>query len=307
MKKSWLFRTIRLINSLKTGVLLICLNTFFVGAQMLDNKEGNAFTDKPFFNTEFVRINKIKELKGEFTYKKPGDIMRVTEYSYVYTFDDQGRLISSFETRKDDGTKDTTWNKYAYNPQHQLIEHIRGDGKGFTSTIFEYDQENRVISESYVRDYLDSLGQPQRTILNKETMTYEVYPGQVKKTVYNSFGLPYITEFSYYNELGYLTSRHERIIMTSETRNYKYEYNEKGYLSAIRIFNNQDENAAEETLFIYDQHGNLQDKHYYRNGVFTTEIEMLYNERSMMLTYVLTRDVATNFIMILGFKNPAFF
>lgn len=276
-------------------------------AQMLDNRDGNAFTDKPFFNSEFIRINKVKELKGEFTYKKPGDVMRVTEFNYVYTFDDLGRLISSYETRKDDGTKDTTWNKYNYNEQHWLTEHIRGDGKGFTSTIYEYDEKGRVISESYVRDYQDSLGQTLRTILNRETMTYEEYPGQVKKTVFNSFGLPYITEFTYYNELGYLTSRHERFIMTSTTRTHQYEYNEKGYLSAIRTVRDQDEKPAEETLFFYDDHGNLQDKHYYRDGVFITEIEMLYNERSMMLTYVLTRDVATNFIMILGFKNPAFF
>ena len=99
-------------------LLLIPFHSF---SQMLDNREGNAFTDKPFFNSEFVRINKVKELKGEFTYKKPGDIMRVTEYNYVYSFDDVGRLVASYETRKDDGTKDTTWNKYNYKDRKSVV------------------------------------------------------------------------------------------------------------------------------------------------------------------------------------------
>ena len=274
---------------------------------MLDNRDGFAFTDKPFFNTEFIRINKVHQLNGEFTYKKPGDVMRVTEYKYVYEFDDLGRLIASFETRKDDGTADTTWNKYQYNEQHLIIEHKKGDGKGFTSTLYEYDDQNRVTRESYVREYIDTNGIAQKTILNTETMQYAVFDKQVKKTVFNSYGLPYLQEFSYYNDLGYLTEKVEQLMMTSSNSSLRYEYNEKGMISAIRTFHDLEQTPAEETLFIYDEHGNLQDKHYYRAGVFITEVEMLYNERSKLLTYVLTRDVATNFIMILGFKNYHFF
>ncbi len=274
---------------------------------MLDNRNGLAFTDKPFFDSEFIRINKVESLNGRFTYKKPGDIMRNTEYAYVYSFDSLGRLISTFETRKDDGTVDTTWNKYIYNNQNLVVEHKRGDGKGFTSTLYAYDEKYRVISESFVREYVDSLGVLQRTILNAENMKYEEYDGQVKKTVYNSYGLPYLQEFSFYNELGYLVERTERLMMTSRTSKITYEYNEKGLMSSIKTIIGSQEVPSEETKFLYDEHGNLQDKHYYRDGVFTTEIEMLYNDRSMLLTYVLTRDVATNFIMILNFKEYDFF
>jgi hypothetical protein len=285
---------------------LLVISTSVFG-QMLDNRNGLAFTDKPFFDSEFIRINKVESLNGRFTYKKPGDIMRNTEYAYVYSFDSLGRLISTFETRKDDGTVDTTWNKYIYNNQNLVVEHKRGDGKGFTSTLYAYDEKYRVISESFVREYVDSLGVLQRTILNAENMKYEEYDGQVKKTVYNSYGLPYLQEFSFYNELGYLVERTERLMMTSRTSKITYEYNEKGLMSSIKTIIGSQEVPSEETKFLYDEHGNLQDKHYYRDGVFTTEIEMLYNDRSMLLTYVLTRDVATNFIMILNFKEYDFF
>jgi hypothetical protein len=63
----------------------------------------------------------------------------------------------------------------------------------------------------------------------------------------------------------------------------------------------------EEFIFKYDEHGNLLEKQIHRNGVYITEIGLIYNEKSKLLTYALTRDVATNFIMILGFKDYVFY
>lgn len=274
---------------------------------MLDNRYGSAFTDKPFFNTDFIRSNKVHKLNGKFTYKKPGDMMRETQYKYVYEFDSLGRLSSSFETRKDDGTVDTTWNVYLYNQENLLIEHKRGDGKGFTSTGYEYDEKGNQTKESYIREYVDSLGNAQRTVLNSESMKYEYYDLQVKKTVYNNYDLPYKYELIKYNELGYLVEREERLIMTMSVTTIKYTYNDKGYIASISSFEGSNTIPTEENLYIYDDFGNLLEKHLYRNGVFTTEFEMIYNDKSKLLSYVLTRDVATNFIMILGLKDYEFF
>jgi hypothetical protein len=274
---------------------------------MLDNRYGSAFTDKPFFNTDFIRANKVNKLNGKFTYKKQGDMMRETQYMYVYEFDSLGRLSSSFETRKDDGTVDTTWNVYLYNGQNQLTEHKRGDGIGFTSTGYEYDEKGNQTKESYIREYVDSLGNAQRTVLNSESMKYEYYDLQVKKTVYNNYDLPYKYELIKYNELGYLVEREERLIMTMSVTTIKYTYNDKGYIASISSFEGSNTIPTEENLYIYDDFGNLLEKHLYRNGVFTTEFEMIYNDKSKLLSYVLTRDVATNFIMILGLKDYEFF
>ena len=274
---------------------------------MLDNRKGAAFTDKPFFNQEFIRENKIHFLNGQFTYKKSGEMMHKTQFHYMYEFDSIGRLISSFETRKDDGTQDTTWNKYFYSNKDLLIEHKKGNGKGFTSSSYEYDDSNNVIKESFVLEYIDSLGLNQRTILNSESMTYAIYDLQTKKTVYNSYGLPYMDEFYYYNEMGYLIEHVQRLKMTSAVLTEKYEYNQKGYISALKKYQEGTELPIEEILYLYDENSNLLDKHLYRNGVFITEIEMIYNEKSKLLSYVLIRDVATQFIMILGFKDYVFY
>ena len=136
---------------------------------------------------------------------------------------------------------------------------------------------------------------------------YEYYDRQTKITVFNSYGLPYLDEFYYYNELGYLVERVQRLKMTSAVLTEKYGYNEKGNIASIKTYQFDPEIPAEETLYFYDQNSNLLEKHFYRNGVFKTEIEMIYNDKSKLLSYVLTRDVATQFIMILGFKNYVFY
>ena len=75
----------------------------------------------------------------------------------------------------------------------------------------------------------------------------------------------------------------------------------------MRTFKQNSLEPAEEIVFTYDENGNLLEKHIYQEGVFTTEIEVLYNEKSNLITYVLTRDVATNFIQILSFNTLTFF
>jgi len=273
----------------KKMVLIFCLLNSCLNSQILDNKRGLAFTDKPFFNEKFIRTNKVKSLKGEFTFKKIGDIMRKTEFNSVYFFDSLGRLSSTFETRNEDEIKDTIQNIYEYSAKNQLITH-------------------RIVSEETHRDIINALGVLERTlVVNKETMRYSSSTSQQKKTVYNDYDLPYLDEISYFNADGYLLEKVESLKMTSGKIKYVYEYNAKGYVSAIRSAADANGVFAEEWFFKYDQLGNLIEKKIYKKGVFTTEIQIIYNNDTKLLSSVLTREVSTNFIMILRFMEYEFY
>jgi hypothetical protein len=280
---------------------------FCVSAQVLDNRNGEAFTDAPFFNTSFVKENKLKKLKGEFTYMQKGEGLKQTEFKYVYEFDDLGRLVSTFETRTDDGTVDTTWNKYHYSTNDFLTSHSKTDQEGFTTIHYKHDSVGRIISEEFVRD-IDSAGTIIRSLaFNKERIEYFDYGQQIKRTRYNNYDLPYLDEFYNYNELGYLVERIERIKMTSTVYTYHYEYDRKGKLAAIRKSSNKSDGYLEELLFKYDELGNLVEKHIYRNGEFITDIQIIYSSKTKLLQTVMTTDVNTGFMMILRFKDYEFF
>lgn len=275
--------------------------------QFLDNRMGQAFTDQPFFNAAFIRANKIHFLNGQFTYKRQGEAMRLMKYKNVYEFDTLGRLINNFETRPDDGTTDTTWNIYSYDALNRLIKHKKGFQHEYNCVEHEYNPKGEIVREITSREYTDSLGIARRTLLNNEMMLYEDISGQHKKTIYNSYNLPYLHVTSFYNELGYLTEQVERYAVTLYYSTIKYEYTEKGWIASIKKTDSQSETPTEEIKFIYDEFGNLTDKHIYRNGIFTTEISLIYNAKTKLLSYALTREVATNFIMILGFKEYIFY
>lgn len=287
-------------------LLFISVSSF---AQVLDNSTGQAFTDQPFFNQTFIQTNRIKSIKGNFTYLKHGDKMRETDYFYVYSFNENGQLVSTFETRKDDGTLDTTWNYYSYNDLGKLASYTKATPTSKAITRFEYDSKGYLIEEINERQEKDSAtGYWKASLLmNKETMKNEDYGLQHKRVVYNNYNLPYLEEFSYYNEDGYLLEKVERLKMTSNMRTHKYAYNDKGFLESLATFKKNKEQAAEELQFVYDEYGNLEEKKLYKNGEFITDTEIIYNSKSKLMSSVIIRDVKTNFMMILRFKDYEYF
>ena len=294
--------------TVKLTVLIFSIFSTVSFGQVLDNRNGEAFTDVPFFNAEFIKTNRIKRFNGYYVFKKKGDIMRDTEYKNVYEFDRQGHLISNFETRGDDGTKDTVWNLYTYDPLGNLTRHRKTDLDGYTTIEYEYDSLGRVIEERFLRE-IDTLNHEivRSLLFNEERIEYAKYDTQLKRTRFNNYNLPYLDEFLNYNDLGYMTLREERIKMTSTVYSYAYEYNEKGRLSAIRKTSNRKEGMLEELLFQYDELGNLIEKHVYRNGVFTTDVQIVYNSKSKLLSSVITRQVSTGFLSVLRFGECHFF
>lgn len=276
--------------------------------QVLDNRNGEAFTDRPFFNAEFIRKNKLKRLNGTYTHMKRGDVMRETNSKYVYEFDSLGNLSSTYETGNSNGSKDTTWNFYVYDELGYLMTHRKTDMDGFSTVYYTRDSIGRVIAEEQVRE-IDTLNhQIIRTIsFNKERIEYKNYDLQEKRTRYNNYNLAYLDEFWNYNELGYLVERVERIKMTSSVFTYNYEYNREGKLSAIRKSSNRTEGYLEEIEFGYDELGNLEEKKIFRKGEQTTDIQIVYNSRSKLLSSVITKQVSTGFLRILRFRDYEFY
>lgn len=287
------------------GLFVLCSLCSF--GQVLDNRDGEAFTDKPFFNETFIKENKIKEIKGEFSYMKTGKGLVPMKYYSCYNFDNAGHLDASYETRPDDGSKDTSWNYYVYNEANLLDLHRSSEQEGLQTIHYSYDSLDRIVNKEFKRD-IDSNGQIVRSLsFNKERIEYFDYDKQIKRTFYNNYDLPYLDEFFNYNEMGYLMERIERIKMTSTVYTYKYEYNETGRLSAIRKTSNRSETPLEELEFDYDDLGNLKEKLIYRNGKLKTNIQIIYSKKTLLLESVITTEEATGFMMVCRYRDYEFY
>ena len=280
---------------------------------MLDNSKGNAFTDVPFFNQDFIKINKIKHLRGTYTFKKMGDVLRDSEYIVNFEFNEKGELIQGYETKKYESSIDTVVSFYGYDDAGKLQYKRDKDHRGFFSKHYQYDEKGRIIREEYRRD-IDSLNSSiapvfdRSTVINFETMSYQDFSNQVKKTVSNNYGFPYLEEISYYHpELGYLVSVEQRLKMTYETQKTIYDYTSKGWISKIQTISSANSNANQEIIFKYDEMGNVIAKEIYKNGDFLVDVQIIYNTKTGLISYLLSRDVKSNFITILKFNQYEYF
>ena len=292
--------------------LTFCTLGNYTFGQLLDNSQGNALSDRPFFNEDLIRENKIKSISGDFTVKKVGDILRDTELGRTYFFNRKGQLVKSLETTQASIGLDTLVSYFEYNDAGDITAIRTKDHYGFYATIYKYDSLGRVIREEFRRNLnknsssLD-LEIGKEFVVTYETSSYQEFDGQQKRTIYNSYGTPYKDVFTYYDEDGLVTQKVERLQRTSGTKSTNYSYNEKGLLDTIRVVSSQSGIKKRQYIFSYDEWNNLIKKEYYKNGEYITEERVLYDEETMMINYIMTQEVSTGYIMVLELSEYKFY
>lgn len=280
--------------------------------QMLDNSKGEAFTNQPYFNETFIKNNKIKRISGAFTLKKAGDIMRKSKLKRSYMFNENGQLYLTYETTQTASGKDTLVTYYDYDTKNRLITTRSRDQYGFYATHFSFDDEDRVIRKEQRRSS-NSTENPlnfelsQEFIVNFETASYQQFDNQLKKTVYNSYDIPYKEVIYYYDEDKVLIEEVERLKRTSATISKKYYYNDFGYIDSLVIHSPRSRIKKKKYTYTYDNHQNLTSKKYYKDDAYTTEHQVIYDPKTTLLKYILTREVATDYITILDIEGVKYY
>jgi hypothetical protein len=275
---------------------------------MINNLSGDAFTDKPFFDRDFIKRNRIKSIEGQYSRKKDGDIVRPTNDFLKYTFDTTGNLCSTFQVRSDFEKKDTVFNFYIYNDKNLLITHRKTEGSGLTAYHYQYDSLNRIISVEQKRDIINLNGEVLSSIsINKETMKYFKNQTGFKKVTYNNYGLPYMEEYESWDSDGYKLEELQRLRMGSGEYRKKFFYNEKGLLSSQAIFYNDKELAVHESQFKYDNFGNVIEKKYFKDGVFMGELQIVYDNKTQLLGSTIEKLAGNNFMVILRLTDIRFY
>lgn len=295
-------------------LILVCIfNAYGLHSQLLNNQSGEAFTDRPFFNQTIVAQNGIKSIRGNFTHYKLGDAFRETELYRSYHFDRSGRLVKQLESRRIHGGIDTLISIYEYDDTGNLTALRQRDEFGFYAYIYAYDSAGNVVREEYRRNLTKETSKRAEFELGKEfvvtfeTASYQYFERQRKKTVYNSYDIPYKDIITYFNDDGQVTEEVERLRRTSGVKKTTYGYNGKGLLDSLEITSNR--SGVQERLYVYeyDQFANLTNINYYKNGEHTTQHSIVYDDKTFLINNILVQNVATDFIRILRLEEYVFY
>ncbi len=275
---------------------------------MINNLEGNAFSDQPFFDRDFIKTNNIKSLEGLYSKKKDGDIVRSTNDFFKYEFDSLGNLSQTIQVRSNAGKKDTSFNYYIYNDNNQLITHKKTESGGLTALHYIFDSLSRITGIEQSRELLDLKGNVLQSIsINKESIRYFKTDKGIKKVTYNNYGLPYMDEFTVWNEDGYKLEAIQKLRMASAEYKKKFIYNEKGLLAAIQTFYNYSENPVQEITFKYDHFGNIIEKKHFKEGIFIGELQIIYDNKTQLLGSTIEKMEGSNMMYILRFNTIKFY
>ena len=276
--------------------------------QMLDNSKGETFSNTPFFNTGFIKKNKVESITGYYSTKAELASIKKSKNIYVYQFNQKGELIKEFKTKN----SDTIVSQYNYDTNGNLSQVRRSDKYGFHSYNYTYDSIHRMISQEYCRDINKTKNRIEFELdksfyISSESYTYETTPVGLKKTYYNSKGRLFKTEFSYRNQYGYLLKQDYQLKTGSGRGLTTYNYGDKGLITEKLTETYIIGKTTTKMVFEYDEFENVLAQHYHRNGVYLTEYQIIYDDKTMLLSVILTRDVTLNFITILKFTNYTFF
>jgi hypothetical protein len=275
--------------------------------QMINNLSGDAFTDLPFFDSQFIKRNRIKSLEGNYSRKKDGDIVRSSNDFFKYTFDTTGNLINSIQVKSDFGKKDTILNFYVYNEKKLLSIHRKTENDGLTAYHYEYDSLNRIVAIQQNRDIVNADGQVLSTIsINRETMKYFKIEDGYRKVTYNSYNLPYMDEYESWDSVGYKLEEVQKYRMGSSEYKKRFFYNEKGLLASWAIFYNDSEKPIKEVHFKYDNFGNVIERKNYGDSVFLGELQIIYDNKTQLLGSTIEKIAGSNLLLILRFKDIQF-
>jgi YD repeat-containing protein len=304
----WFFAK-RKSSRLKSLLLnIFILLNFCAAAQILDlNKP--LFSDEPFFNSNFIRLNKIKSIKGSRSSKKVKDIIRTKGLDFYYEFNTAGNLTMQISTFHDPKLrKDTNVINYYYDKTNNLTLIRKNDTYGYYSHEYSYDKSGGINKQTYCReenlcDAKNYFQLGNRYVIMSDSFSYQqLSDKQIKKTFYNNYKKPYKEQIDYNNELGYLTEEYTKFLIGNKKHKTTYQYDEKGRV--IKIITNADLNTPDTSTeeFYYDELGNILEIKIYENSTYKISKQFLYDKKTFLLTAQLIQEVETEFIKIIQYQ-----
>lgn len=269
------------------------------------------FSDLPFFNTEFIKINNIKSITGSISSKKVRDIIRASGLDYYYEFKKDGKLKNQLSSHFSNGLKDSSVVSYEYLNNNISVKR-KSDSYGYFSYHYTYDESNNVITQTYCRDenlfeVKNKFQLKKEYVIVKDSFSYQTFNvTQMKKTFYNSYGKKFKEQTNNYNKDGYLVEEYTKFIIGNNKKKLTYEYDENGRLFKKHIYTNiaQDKKATE--IYSYDKIGNILEIKYLTNEKHTSTKQFLYDNKTMLLTAMIIEEKETAFLRIIKY-NYTFF
>ncbi len=289
--------------NLKVFILVLILPNLCFG-QMISNELDCLDEATIVFNSEFIKRNKIKSIKGRVSVKKPRQAIRTTNLFTHYFFDENGRVTSSFE-QNDFGT--VVWRKYVYNDKGYLIYQSVGGQWDFNYTTYLFDDSIRVVAKDEFARIGYNIVIPYTKEVSNESYSYLYKDSSLIKTIKNHAGTPYMRHLLFFNDKGRISRQENRYIATNEGSICYFEYNTQGKVTLSNKVSSKQGLDIQKDQFAYDELGNLKEIKHFKKGVMILETQFIVNQETGLLSAILKQEGSSNNLKITRFQTYEYY
>lgn len=270
-------------------------------AQMLSPSVYNEPKNHLLFHTEFQKQNGIKSIHGVYSHKRVNE--RITELPGKLTieFDQLGRLTCVHDVKQLAGKLDTNYSQWNY-VNNQTSSTFEADAMSYICTVFE--EKGDTIFETAYRT--PSLPNSTEELTSKnlywsyeEMCVIEKRSPQRIELYHNTIGLPYKRRSISYDDLGYVTSIEDRLLVTDRLKKSCFTYNEGGQLTSRKKYKGTE--LIESTIYDYAASGNLMSWYLYKSDQLVKHHEVLYDSRGLVEAIIL-KHMATERLEIIQYS-----
>ena len=296
---------------MRPALILLLLIAGPVGqAQVLSIVPGPGDPMDLHFNEALIRRNGIAGIIGQMSVKRDGQPMRQRDERTMYRFDAGGRLAREIRSFGHPGSGlDTVSSFITYDSGGHQVEELRCDLHGWFALRDSLDAKGRSVRRTHVRIADRESGRyelqpgPETIISDERSVHSQVNDTCMRRTWLNERGLPYREEEHRHDRLGYLRSIEHHNLITGRRGTILFRYDEKGRL-AERV--ERPDLAHGDNLrhdLRYDAAGNVTSCDVWRNGQQTLHAEYLYEEGSLLLKAIISKDMETGLIHVMRYTT----
>lgn len=311
-RKDIILRKQNFLSKWKLIVSFVGLIPFFTFGQLLDNSEGQVFTDEPFFNTDFIKEQGIETVSGRFLYYQLGKKMEESDYFQEFTFNKEGQLIKKEVCNERTERRGSNYTIYTYDDRGNVASKVTQDFYDASGYFYKYDSQNRISKQEFRQNLTrrkDSsrldLGVDYRVTAHRSS--YRIFDNQLHQTVYNQYNRPYTDIIIYFDSTDRKVMKEERLRMTKARKLTTYSYKENELLDTVKVFFTDQDIPAEMTVFEYNEKDYVTKRMEYRDGELSKVIEVIYKENTPLVNDVLIKDVKRSFITVVELRSYTYF
>lgn len=262
------------------------------------------------FEPAFISRNSVRKVWTETSIKREGEPMRPRNEQQQYLFDAGGRLAKSITGHGAPGSgRDTSWVEVRFDADGRPLEELRNDLHGWFALRDSLDPDGRVVRRTHVRianagtdRYAPITGL--ETVISDERCKHQVINDTaVRETWHNEHGLPYRERTCSRDRWGYLRAIEDHNLITGRRGRITLRYDEKGRLAERT--DRPDLNASARNLYTwrYDAAGNITVLDMHQDERHTRHSEYLYEEGTMLLKAIITKDHSTGLIHVVRYHT----